>query len=127
MCTNRIRQLLYADTRNYFIFTRHLQKSLIEYVVFICTYKCWNIPHDMQDIELILFNGVVWKKDVVKLEIVEMVTHHSHHFICFHVVHVENVEVVEAVVERLGNLKLEVHHAVEDTDLLELDHAHEVV
>lgn len=81
----------------------------------------------MQDIELILFNGVVWKKDVVKLEIVEMVTHHSHHFICLHVVHVENVEVVEAVVERLGNLKLEVHHAVEDTDLLELDHAHEVV
>lgn len=127
MRTNRISQLLNADTRNNFILSCHLQKSLIKDVVFICTYKCGNVPDDMEDIEFILFDCVVWKKDVMKLQIVEMIAHHSHHFIRLHIVHVENIKIVKAVVERFGYLELEVHHTVEDTNLLELDHTHQIV
>jgi hypothetical protein len=85
---DRIRQLLDTDTRNNLIICCHLQKSLIKDIVFEIGNERWNVSDYVENIEFVAFYGVIGEKNIVKLQIEEMVTHYSHHFVSLHVVHV---------------------------------------
>jgi hypothetical protein len=106
MSPDGVGKLLNTNAGNDLIFSSNLQKPLVEDIVFVAVDKCRDIPDDRQNVELVPLDGVVGQKDVMQLEVEEVVAHDPHHLVGLHVVHVEDVEVVETAVEGLAYLKL---------------------
>ena len=118
--------MLDTDARYDLVLSCQLKKPLVEDVVFEFIDKLWNVPHHCQNIEFISFYGVVGQKDIMKVQIEEMVAHNSHHLVSLHVMHVENVEVVKTAVERLTDLEFQIYDSIEHPDLLKLNHSHQI-
>lgn len=113
-----------AHTGDDFIFASDLKELLVEDIVLVGVDEGWDVPDDCEDVELIPFDGVVGEEDVMKFQIKQVIPHGPHHLVGLHVVHVQDVQVVKTAIKRLTYLKTQVHHCVENSQLLKLHHSH---
>lgn len=70
---------------------------------------------------------MVGQEHIMQTQIVQMISHHPHHLVSLHIMHVQDVQIVKTIIKRLRNLKLQIHYTIEHSNLLKLDHPHEVV
>lgn len=100
---------------------------MVEDIVFVAVDKVGYVAYYCQDIEFIPLDSVIGQEDIMELQVEQMVPHSPHHLIGLHVVHVQDIEVVETAIKGLTYLKAKVHHCIEDTHFLKLDHSHQVL
>lgn len=95
MRLDRIRKLVNADACNNFVVFGDFKEPLGEDVVFVIGNKGVDVSDDLEDVKLILLDGLVGQEDVMEFQIEDVIAHDPHNLIGFHVMHVEDVEVIE--------------------------------
>lgn len=121
MGLNGVWELLDTNRRYDLIISCNLQKFLRQQVVLVRCNELRDVLYDLQNVELILFDGLAGQIRVVQPQAKNVASKNLHLLIGLHVVHVDDIEVVEAVVEGVADLELQVDDRVEYSDLFELD------